>query len=98
MAPLLRSVGELHTSPTVHLNGDKASELFRQQANVKAAAAQLIRALREAWPHGRNYPAMPAQAERLTWDQQLIQSQIEAVQAIIVSAEATCLHIDEQGA
>jgi hypothetical protein len=48
--------------PTVHINGTNCNELVRQQLAVVNAGRQLLAALREATPNGRDYYPQGPQA------------------------------------
>lgn len=48
------------TTPIINLNGDRASTLLEQADTVTTAISDLISALRDASPHGRNYQCSPA--------------------------------------
>ena len=45
--------------PIVNLNGDNSATLIKQQYAVIKAAQALLKAMREASPHGRNYQCNP---------------------------------------
>lgn len=68
--------------PQPNLNGDSVDELVRQHMKVKRAAAKLLDAMQEAFPHGRNYqtcdyPQEELQCARLEW--QIAMKQVESV-------------------
>lgn len=43
-------------TPVVHINGSGQMELIHQYMAVSDAARQLLAAMRQASPHGRDYP------------------------------------------
>jgi hypothetical protein len=45
--------------PQINLNGTSAEELIEQQLAVHKAAGDLLSALRQALPHGRDYQTLP---------------------------------------
>lgn len=47
------------TTPIINLNGDSASTLLGQADAVTTAISDLIAAMRDASPHGRNFQCSP---------------------------------------
>lgn len=80
--------------PQVNLNGSDALDLVMQQQGVVSAAHALLRALRAAYPHGRDYQTCPAG----TYEKARAQHDrtIEAVVAVLDAAEMLSLDIHNQ--
>lgn len=47
------------TTPIINLNGDRAETLLGQADAVTTAISDLIHAMRDASPHGRNFQCSP---------------------------------------
>jgi hypothetical protein len=46
--------------PTVNMNGTHADDLIQQRAEVLKKLKEAIKAMDDAFPHGRDYPNMDA--------------------------------------
>ena len=81
--------------PQVNFNGSSKEALMKQNLKVLKAAKQLLEAMCEASPHGRDYQTLPIEAYRLA------RSQHEARQQMVISIrdeiEAIAFAISKQG-
>lgn len=79
------------TFPQVNLNGTDADSLIAQQVGVMNAARELMDAMRQASPHGRDYQTLPAG----TWEKARAEQfrQFEAVEEIFKRAETIALKV-----
>lgn len=82
--------------PQININGTSALELSQQQLAVIATADALLKALRAAAPHGRDYQTCPAG----TYEKARAQHDriIQAVVEVSDAAEMLALDIQEQAA
>lgn len=60
---------ELVVCPTINLNGTSADALIEQYAKAATAVADAIKAVAEAWPHGRDFQTMKPCAHRRATEQ-----------------------------
>lgn len=83
-------------TPIVNLNGTSASTLLEQQAAIVNACDQLLRALHEAMPHGRDYHLKQGPGNWTVLARREHQARIACVQQIMQDAHAIASSIIEQ--
>lgn len=83
-------------TPLVNLNGTSAEELIAQQSRVVEAGDQLLRALHDAMPNGRDYYMKPGPENWTELACREHSARISCVQQIINDAHMIASAIMEQ--
>ena len=77
------------------MNGESAENLIRHYTDVSAAARNLIAAIANAMPHGRDYQTV-AGADAYQLDREIHAEMLRKVDEINQYAQESALHIHKQ--
>lgn len=83
-------------TPIVNLNGTSAGELIQQQIRIVEAGDQLLRALHDAMPNGRDYYMKPGPENWTELARREHSARIACVQQIINDAHMIAENVMEQ--